>query len=231
MKTRMQNLFSAVALLMAVGSVAQASTFYSNEATFDAAVSGVTDVTFGGIVNDSAVPPNPTGYTSYALGKTTVGGLQFAVGPASPSGILFAIGAAYYGFGAASLSSQDPGPVGTNDFLVTLPSAVTALGFDYIVDPGTVTVKLSDGTVDSLTASGTPTSGFFGVTSATGFTSVDITELFSPASESINLTEFTYGTTRASTSPAVPEPDSLLLVFTGLAGVAGALKTKLLRRS
>jgi len=207
MKTTLLQPALAMIVLTTIGCcTAQADVFYTTQAAWNAAVSGPTTINFEGIV-----PVN--GYAAYP-GNTTVGGVQFGIGPASPSGLLFIIGDNFYGLGFATISSQDPGTGinPTNDLLVTLPSPVTALAFDFIVDPGTVTVALSDGATQSLVAANTPTFGFFGVTAPGGISSVDITEPYSLAAQSINLSDFSYGT--ALPSAPTPEPFSLLLLAT-----------------
>ena len=213
----MRSLFYIAVVLLAASCAAQADTVYGSAAAWTANATGITTINFEGIVPAS-------GYQAYA-GSTTVGSVIFGIGPASPSGLLFVIGDNFYSFGVATVSSQDPGTgaTPTNDLLITLPSPVTALALDFIVDPGTVTITLSDGTVQLLTATGTPTYDFFGVTAPGGITSVDITEPYSLAAESINLSDFSYGS--EATSP-IPEPSSLLLVGTMLAGAAGIFRRR-----
>lgn len=195
-----RNLIHLTIIFAALG-VARADVVYNNQAAWTAAVSGVTTINFEGIV-----PAN--GFQAYP-GSTTIGGVTFGVGPASPSGLFFLIGDNFYGFGVATLSSQDPGTGTnpTNDFLVTLPNPVTALGFNYIVDPGTVTVTLSDGVTQNIVAANTPTKAFFGVTAPGGITSVDITEPYSLAAQSIDMSDFSY-----ATPSATPEPSSPLIL-------------------
>ena len=218
----MRKLLCVVVALVATSCIAQADTVYTSQAAWDAAVSGVTTITFEGIADPTCTPATTPacGFVGYGgtPPSTSVGGVTFGVGPASPSGLLFVIGDSYYGNGFATLSSQDPGTGSnpTNDLLITLPSPVTALAFDYLVDPGTVTITLSDGNVQTQTAASTPTSLFFGITDAGGFTSVDLTEPFSLAAASINLKDFSYATANPAT---VPEPSSLLFSSVVVAGM------------
>jgi hypothetical protein len=217
-----QHALGVIAVIAASCGVAQADVMYTSQASWNGAVSGATTINFEGIVP-------PSGFQSYA-GSTTVGGVQFGIGPASPSGLLFVIGDNFYGFGVATVSSQDPGTGvnPTNDLLITLPNPVTALAFNFIVDPGNVTITLSDGTVQSLTAANTPTSLFFGVTASGGISSVDITEPFSAAAESINLSDFSYG---SATFAPTPEPGAFLLFGTVLAVCLGKIARRCRQRS
>jgi len=203
----MEKKLYVVIAFVAVSCIARADNFYTNEASWDAAVSGITTVNFEGIV-----PTNS--YTAYGgtPASTTIGGVTLAAGPSAPSGeALFLIGDSFYGFGKATISAQTAS--GTIDLQVTLPSSVTAAGFDYFLSPGTYDVSLSDGGSSSFTTTANPiASGFFGVTDPTGFTSLDITIPYSTADESINLSDVSYATANPI-SPA-PEPGSWLLLGT-----------------
>jgi hypothetical protein len=225
----MRKVLCVVIALVATSCIAQADTVYTSQAAWNAAVSGATTINFEGIANASCTPATRPvcGFVGYGgtPPSTSVGGVTFGVGPASPSGLLFVIGDSYYGYGFATLSSQDPGTGSkpTNDLLVTLPSPVTALAFDYLVDPGTVTITLSDGVVQTQTAASTPTTLFFGITDPGGFTSVDLTEPFSSAAESINMKDFSYATANPAT---VPEPSSLLFSSVVVVGMIGLVRRR-----
>jgi hypothetical protein len=212
----MKNKLCVAAAFIAASCVAQADTVYTSQAGFDAAVSGITTVNFEGIA-----PVN--GYLDVAP-NTTVGGVNFAVGPSGPSdATLFVIGDNFYGYGVATI---DVSPAyGTVDLQITPPSSTTAVGFDYFVDPGTYTVTLSDGSVETFTSTSgpPPTAQFFGITDPGGITSLDITIPYSLATQTIGLSDFSYGT---ANPVATPEPSSLVLSGIALAGMIGIVRRR-----
>lgn len=226
----MRKLFYAGTILVAASCIAQAgsATFYSDETSWDANVSGVTTINFEGLVSPTATPGEPSGsgtldpsgngYADVSPGITQ-GGVTFGLGPSSPNGALFIIGDDYYGAGVATVTSEGDSDDGYDDLLVTLPSAETAVAFDFNVDPGTVTITLSDGSTETLNPADTPTDFFVGVTDAAGITSVDISEPYSLASQSINMSDFSLAT-------ATPEPSSILLFGPALLGVAFAVQRR-----
>ena len=206
---KISSLCAGFAACLLVGGLARADVYYTSASSWDAAVSGVSTVNFEGLV--------PASSFSNVTPSTVVGGDTFAIGPSAPSGAaLFVIGDNFYGYGYATLSSQAAS--GTLDLKVTLPSAVTAIGFDYIVGTGTVTIQGSDGFSTTESASGSGNNFlFFGVTDPGGLTSIDITEPYSAAAQGINMKDFLTATSNTST---VPEPRSAILLA-ALVGVAG----------
>jgi hypothetical protein len=119
-----------------------------------------------------------------------------------------------------------------SDLLVTLPSAETALGFDFasLYADDTATITLSDGSVQTVALPGAGGSGnpgdfsgleFFGVTAPGGITSVDIS--LAAGTYGVVLTDLSYGTAATAT----PEPGTLLLLGSGLVGLVGAVRRKI----
>jgi hypothetical protein len=216
-----------VALLATAGIARAAETTYTDQATFAANASGLTTINFDGIAD-------PNGFAGVPPTGITVGGVTFGPGVKGPNNSLFVIGSNFYSYGFPVYSAQSDGvPAdGENDVFFTLPTAETAVGFNFIVDPGTVTVTLSDGTqyeIDVTTMP--PTTTFFGITGTTAITSIDISQP-SPTTLldlSANVKDVSFGT--ANPLSPVPEPSSLMLLGTGLAGFAGAFKSKRIRRS
>lgn len=212
----MRRLLCFMLLLFVAHGAAWADTFYSSSAAWNAAVTSTTNVNFEGIV-----PPNGFNYYGFGPGAgITVGGVQFSVGPAGTDNLLFVLGDGYYGFPVSTIAPQsESGTV--NDLLITLPASVTALAFDYsgFVTSGGTTVALSDGVSVALPSYNAPTLQFFGVTSSSGITWVDITV----GGLGLNLDGITYGTANP-----VPEPGSLALTGVGVLAVAGTIRRKFL---
>jgi hypothetical protein len=204
----------AMTVLMAAGCIAQADTVYTSQAAWNAAVSGASTINFEGIA--------PTSSYANETPSFVQGGDTFAIGPSAPGGsVLFVIGDNFYGYGYAVVSSQAAS--GTLDLKVTLPSAVTAFAFDYIVGPGTVTVTASDGLDQTQSAPGAGNNYlFFGVTDPGGITSLDITEPYSLSAQGINMKDFS----TATANPTVPEPSSLLVSSALLAGLIGMVRRR-----
>jgi hypothetical protein len=209
-----------IALVIGLGSLAaHADSYYNSGAAWTAALSGSpTTVNFEGIAPDNS-------FVSYGVGpgsNTTVGGVNFAVGAAGTDNIFFILGDGYYSYPMSTISLQpftfnDPA-----DLLITLPSAVTALGFDFgnFSGDGTATITLSDGSVQTVTAPASWDLAFFGVTAPGGITSVEITV---PNSYGLQLADLSYGTAATAT----PEPSSFLLLGSGVLALAGMMRRKM----
>lgn len=200
----------AAALLLAASFAAQADTFYTSASAWNAAVTGITDVTFEGIAD-------PNSFVPYA-GTTTVNGVTF-----STDGALFVIGDNFYGFGVATMSGQGPGTTNTDNLTVALPSGTTAVGLDFFVDPGTITLTLGDGSTDSITAADTPSELFIGATTSSPITSLEISEPFSLAAASLSVDKFSYATALPT---AAPEPRTTILLGGMLAVIGFAFRRR-----
>ena len=203
---------AALAILAVIFAPAQskADTVYTSLSSFNAATSGNTTITFNGI----AAPGGFVAETSPA----TFAGATF-----STTSSLFVIDPGFYGFsysngGFLNADFQQPDVI-----TVTLPS-VTAVGFDFgglFGATGPYLATLSDGFSTSLSSSGSAASdnlSFVGFTSSTPLTSITLTLPDAPEYNAID--NFVYAS-------AVPEPGTLVLLATGLLGVAGGIRRRL----
>jgi hypothetical protein len=193
-------------------------TTYSDFTSFANATTGLTDVSFGGIVGPGAFLdfPNPGGYTD----PTT--GTNFAF-PGQGGTDINVTSATYY---TASNSVTYPLDflVGAQDVLqsasevITLPTASTAVGLFISTINGAGTpllFTLSNG--DTYLDSSPPafgSVGYLGITDTTAFSSVTVTAV--NGDNLLILMDFKYGTA------AVPEPStaSLLAISIGCLGLA-----------
>jgi hypothetical protein len=227
MSNSLRNL-TIVAVLIGLGSLAaRADNFYSNEAAWASALSSSpTTINFEGIA------PNG-GLEYYGVGpgsSTNVGGVNFAVGPAGTETVFFLFGdGCCYGYTMSAISMQTESFDYPEDLLITPSASVTALGFDFGTLGGgnTATITLSDGSVQTVTdVVANPNFQFFGVTAPGGITSVDITV---SGTAGLDLADFSYGT--ANGSSPVPEPGTMLLLGSGLLGLAGVVRRKIGQRA
>jgi len=220
-----RNLLCGLTVLLAAGFGARADAVFNSEAAWAAALTGSpTTVNFEGI--------EPVGgYSAYGFGpgaSVAVGGLNFAIGPAGNNNILFIMGDGNYSPPAFFSAQPTDGVEG--DVLITLPGVATALGFDFgsVFVAGTATVTLSDGSVESVAAPASPDLAFFGVTAPGGITSVDITlsdsNVVGGIVYGIDVPDVSYGTA------SVPEPSSVILLFTMLLAIAVVARKRIAQR-
>ncbi|MBS0265242.1 MAG: PEP-CTERM sorting domain-containing protein [Planctomycetes bacterium] len=200
--------FSAVAESLA------GVTIYADQASFNAATSGITTIGFEGIA-----PAD--GFTAYGPGGSlTLSGVTFTAG----AGVdLFVNSSTYYAV------NQPPSyDLGSGDYLlagnlaptlldVQLPgSGMSAVAFYFgTFDDSTSQVQITLSTGDVLTLSASyPTSTFVGFTSTSPITSLELLITGGDRQDTLTLDNFQFGT-------VVPEPGSIIVLCIGLTTVCG----------
>jgi PEP-CTERM motif len=180
-------------------------------------VSGIASATLVTVV----VPdPSPLPYIFYGNGDASVtySGVMFNQFLALGNANLFDVGPLFSG-DPAVLSSQEAS-VGVENILITFPNPTGFFSIDYGTFNGSaVTFALSNGQTftQGSTGSGYLTPDFF-TFSGTAFTSVEIT---SPDFV-MNINNITY-----NSGTTVPEPDTLVMLGSGIIGLAGVLRRKI----
>ncbi len=245
MKTR-KSILNYIAIL---GLVAGATPLYSTTVSYATRaswlgnVTGVTTTTF-----DTAVagytPPGPDGFVGLAFGGITLDGVKFQ--GYDHSGTEYALGivtsgpnSTYYnwGTGGAILRGYADSYQGALAHLhITLSTAATAWGTDLMLGggtPGNFTVKPNGADCTPACLAPTfalPTAAFFGMTSDTPFTFID---LFVPSNAYPALDNFSTAMASAGTPPPppgdgseTPEAATMVLCATGLLGIANAKKVR-----
>jgi len=202
-----------VFVMCALSTVSTASvTIYTSRAAWTAATSGVTTADFNGIAPFG-------GFVSYGSGPAVIDGLTF-----TSNDSMFVIDPAFYGFpypdGFFNADYNIP-----NLVTITLPSSYTAIGFDFgSLFSGGASFDVTLGSLGPFTvvSTGSVQDGvlaFAGFVSTTSFNTVTLSMPDAPFYNSVD--NFSYGS-------AVPEPGSLALLGTGLVGIVGVLRRRLM---
>jgi hypothetical protein len=210
-------------MLAAFAAVAFASTparadtlVFTTRASFEAAATNLTTITFEGIAPTNSVANFPS--------PLTLQGVTFS---GSPTGMVSVVDSGFF----SPLFQFNSGAVlsGFAFVEVTLPAGITAIGTDLMsTNPSGLPfqVVLSTGETFVVNTPLAPGRGFFGITSDVAIASIRFVTLPGPnQSGGIPLLDnFSFG--QAKGAEAVPEPTTMVLLGVGLAGVAARTRRR-----
>jgi len=199
-------LFSVLAIAIAHSPAYSATiTTYTSQSSWNAATSGDQSVSVDGMA--------PSGsYTVYS--SITAGGVQFIGLSGSTIGVMdtSAFSWADFNSGDAVFTSG-----GAESIQITLPAGVTAFSLEMFTSPPSVSITASvSGTQVTVPTFSQPTQAFFGVTSDTPITTIDLTA--QPGASYAFFDDFEFGT--AQVTSQAPEAGTFLLIGSGLLGLA-----------
>jgi hypothetical protein len=201
---------AAFAAVIFVSTPARADTIvFTTRAAFTAATSSLTTVDFEGIA--------PTNSVANFSSPLTIAGATFS---GSAAGSVSVVDSGFF----APLFQFNSGAVlsGFAFVDVTLPAGTTAIGTDLMStnpDGLPFMVTLSNGESFIVNTPNRPARGFFGITSDVAITSIHFVTMPGPnQSSGLPLIDnFSFG---QAAPAAVPEPATMVLLGTGLAGIA-----------
>jgi hypothetical protein len=212
-----------VLALLAMPAYPTTITTYSSQSSWQAATTGDQSINFEGSAPSGSYTTFPSftssGVQFFGLSGTTFGAMDTS-----------AFSWANFGSNDALFSSG-----GTQGFHIVLPSAVTAFGLNLFTSPPAVSYTASvAGSQYTAPTSNQPTEAFFGVTSDTAFTTIDLTA--QPGASYAFIDNFQWGTSQVSGGGGggggdAPEASTLLMIGTGLLSLALIRRRKAAHRT
>ncbi|HEX7313517.1 MAG TPA: PEP-CTERM sorting domain-containing protein [Pyrinomonadaceae bacterium] len=200
---------AACAAVAVVAAPARADTVvYATRTAFNGAATNLTTITFEGIA--------PTNSVANFSSPLTLQGVTFS---GSAAGQVSVVDSGFF----APLFQFNSGAVlsGFSFVEVTLPAGITAIGTDLMStnpDGLSFQVVLATGETFVVNTPLRPERGFFGITTDVAIASIRFMTIPGANGSGIPLLDnFSFGQAQAA---AVPEPATILLLGTGLAGIA-----------
>lgn len=224
---KFKQLTAAALGVVALGLSASAqAAIFSDRASFDAAVSGQTTVTFEGLVAPVA------DIKDYGT-SASIGGVQFdnSVDVVAWKQDAFLLASAAYGSDFLSWDTSPPFDGGLHVLTITFENGpVTAFGFDFMEVRGHASTYAVDvGGLSFGATSGGANSSFFGYTSNVAFSSITFhqTPVDDEMFDFYSMDNFSYVTQRlVDVDGGVPEPSSWALMVLGFGGLGAALRRR-----
>ena len=208
---------------------------YSTLSAWQAAVSGVVTTTFDTAVASYYTPPPPDGYVTLGFGGITLNGVTFqGYNNTTEYGLQIVSsgpGTNYYNWGTGGAILRGDLYQGALARLhISLPSAVTAWSTNLMLGStpgGTFNIQVNGSSICPSQTCQAPTfafpnAAFFGMTSSTAFTSVD---LFYPVNTYAAIDNFSTASTQAAPADT-PEAATMILCATGLSAMTKLKKLR-----
>jgi len=155
-------------------------------------------------------------------GSLTTFGVSFT-GLSGTLGVIDTAGISWMDFGTHKAAYINTNSAPAPTIHIVLPAAVTAFGlYLFSANPNTLTFTVTTmSTPFTVATNPTPTPAFFGATSDTPFTMIDVTLTGAPGGAYELIDNFRFGTSQVDQAP---EAATFLLIGSGLVGLMGLRK-------